>query len=77
MIVGPASAKFPRIESSALESLRASLKEELTSEIRGLLAESQKELLKLLRPKTNENIDDQDENTLEGEPRDFLPRQDP
>ena len=34
IIGGPLSAKSPRIENSALESLRASLKDEITSEIK-------------------------------------------
>ena len=39
-IAGPFSAKTPRIENSVLEGLRVSLKEEITSKIRSLLAES-------------------------------------
>ena len=42
MIVGPSSAKTPRDESSVSESLRATLKEEITSEIKGLLIETQR-----------------------------------
>ena len=49
---GPSKPKSPRIENSLLESLRASLKEEITSEIKNLLIESQKEMLKLLKPET-------------------------
>ena len=41
---GPSKLKSPRIENSLLESLRASLKEEITSEIKNLLIESQKEM---------------------------------
>ena len=51
-------AKTPRVENSFSESLRDSLKEEITSEIKNLLLESQKELLKLLRPETGENVRD-------------------
>ena len=40
LVAGPSSVKSPRLENSVLEGLRASLKEEITSEIRGLLAES-------------------------------------
>ena len=54
-VVGPSRPKSPRIENSLLEGLRASLKEEITSEIKYLLIESQKEMLKLLRPETREN----------------------
>ena len=45
---GPSKPKSPRIEGSFLESLRASLKEEITSEIKNLLVESQTEMLRLL-----------------------------
>ena len=41
-IAGPSSAKSPRIENRLLESLRSSLKEEITSEFKNLLVESQK-----------------------------------
>ena len=51
-VAGPSRPKLPRIENSLLESLRTSLKEEITSEIRNLLIESQKEMLELLKPKT-------------------------
>ena len=65
-VAGPSKSKSPRVENSFLESLRASLKEEITSEIRNLLAESQREMLKLLKPETRENvrinIDDETEN---------------
>ena len=69
---GPSPAKSPRIENSVLEGLGASLKEEKTSEIRGVLGESQRELLKLLRPKTSETVREQVEIALESEPREFL-----
>ena len=58
MIVGPSRA---RLENSVLKSLGASLKEERTSEIKGLLVESQEELLKLLNPKTAENVREENE----------------
>ena len=54
-----------------LESLRSSLKEEITSEIETLLLESQKEMLKLLRPETRENIRDHVSEELENETRSF------
>ena len=56
---GPSKPKFPRIENSLLEGLRASLKEEITSEIKNLLIESLKEMMKLLRPETRENIEEE------------------
>ena len=66
VVAGPFKPKSPRIESSFLESLRVSLKEEITSEIKNLLVEPQKEMLKLLKPKTGENmrenIDEETEN---------------
>ena len=43
IVAGPSKPKSPKgIEGSFLESLRASLKEEITSEIKNLLIESQK-----------------------------------
>ena len=64
-IAGPSNTNFPRIENSFLENLRTSLKEELTSEIKNLLRESQKEMLKLLKPKTWENVRESVEEELE------------
>ena len=37
-VVGPSKPKSPRVENSVLESLRVSLKEEITSEIKNLEA---------------------------------------
>ena len=55
-VAGPSGPKSPRISNSLLENLRASLNEEITSEIKNLLIESQKEMLKLLKPpETKEN----------------------
>ena len=70
-IAGPSNPKSPRIENSLLESLRASLKEEITSEIKNLLIESQREVMKLLRPETRENIRENVEEGLENETRNF------
>ena len=61
-VAGPPKPKSPRVENSILESLRVSLKEEINSEIKGLLAESQREMLKLLRPETRENVEEETEN---------------
>ena len=61
-VAGPSKPKSPRVENSILESMRVSLKEEITSEIKGLLAESQREMLKLLRPETRENVEEETEN---------------
>ena len=55
-----------------MEGLRASLKDEITSEIKILLAESQRELRKLLKPKTNENTREEFENESENETRCFF-----
>ena len=60
-----------RIENSLLENLRASLKEEITSEIKNLLIESQKEMLELLKPKTRENVRDNFDEETENETRNF------
>ena len=70
-VAGPSKPKSPRIENSLLESLRASLKEEITSEIKNLLVESQKELLKLLKPETRSNIRENSEEEVEEETRSF------
>ena len=56
VVAGPSKPKSPRVENSVLESLRVSLKEEITSEIKSLLMESQREMLKLLRSETEENV---------------------
>ena len=70
-VAGPSRPKSPRVENSFLESLRASLKEEITSEIKNLLLESQKELLKLLRPETGGNVRDSTVEETENETRRF------
>ena len=70
-VTGPSRPKSPRIENSPLESLRASLKEEITSEIKNLLIESQKEMLKLLKPETRENARDNFDEETENETRSF------
>ena len=51
MLAEPFSAKSQRVERIELENLKASLKEERTSEIKGLLVQSQKELLSKENPK--------------------------
>ena len=70
-LAGPSRPKSPRIENSFLENLRVSLKEEITSEIKNLLIESQKEMLELLKPKTRENIRDNFDEETENESRSF------
>ena len=70
-VAGPSRPKSPRIENSLLENLRASLKEEITSEIKNLLIESQKEILELLKPKTREDIRDNFDEETENETRNF------
>ena len=67
LVSGPSCAKFPRTGSSVLGNSRASLEGEIPTEIKSLLVESQKELLRLLKPKTNENI----RKELENETRNF------
>ena len=68
---GPSKPKSPRIEKSLLESLSTSLKEEITSEIKNLLIESQKEMAKLLKPETRENVGENVEEGMENETRSF------
>ena len=70
-VAGPSSPKSPRIENSSLESLRASLKEENASEIKILLPESQREMLKLLRSETGENVRNNTVDETEKETRSF------
>ena len=69
--MGPSKPKSPRLEGSFLENLRASLKEEINSEIKNLLVESQKEMLKLLKPETRENVIENTEDETENETRSF------
>ena len=68
---GPSRPKSPRVENSLLESMRSSLKEEITSEVRAHLLESKKEMLKILRPETRENVRDRSSEELENETRSF------
>ena len=70
-VAGPSRPKSPRIENSLLESLRAPLKEEKTSEVKNLLIQSQKEMLKLLKPETRENVRDNFNEETENETRNF------
>ena len=70
-MAGPSRPKSPRIENSLLENLRASLKEEITSEINNLPFESQKEMLELLKPKTRENVRDNFDEETQNETRNF------
>ena len=71
VLAGPSKGKSPRVEKSVLESLRASLKEEIAFEIKSSLLEFQRELLKLLKLETNGNIREQEENSLRVESRYF------
>ena len=68
-VAGPSRPKSPRLENRSLESLRASLKEEITSEIKNLLLESQREMLKLLRPEIGENVRNSTVDETENETR--------
>ena len=70
-VTGPSRPKSPRNENSLLENLKASLKEETTSEIKNLLIESQKEMLKLLKSETRENARDNFVEETENETRSF------
>ena len=47
------------------------MKEEITSEIKNLLVESQREMLKLLKPETRGNIRENTEEEVEEETRNF------
>ena len=54
-----------------MESLRVALKEEITSEIKSILMESQREKLKLLRSETGENVRNSTTDETENETRSF------
>ena len=69
LLESPFRAKTTWVENSSLESLKASLEAELTSEIKNLLAEYQKELLKFIEPKVGECINEDEETSLESEIR--------
>ena len=64
-VAGPSRPNSPGVENSLLESLRISLKEEITSEVKKLLAESQREMLKLLKPETRGNTRENTEEEVE------------
>ena len=68
---GPSRAKSPRVESSILESLRTSLKDEITSELKSFLANSQKEIFRLLKAETNTNVREEPDEDTENETRSF------
>ena len=70
-VAGPSRPNLPRIENCLLENRRASLKEEITSEIKNLLIESQKEMLELLRLETRESVRDNFDEETENETRNF------
>ena len=70
-VAGPSKPKSPRIENILLESLRASLKEEITSEIKNFVMESQREMLKLLKPETRESMREKTEEETGNEKRSF------
>ena len=74
VVAGPSKPKSSRVENSVLESLRVSLKEEITSEIKSQLMESQREMLKLLRSETGENVRNSTMDETENETRSFILR---
>ena len=49
------------------------MKEEITSEIKNLLIECQKEMMKLLKPETRENVRENVEEGMEMKLGDFTP----
>ena len=71
VVAGPSKPKSPRVENSVLECLRVSSKEEITSEIKSLLMESQSEMLKLLRSETGDNVRNSTIDETENETRSF------
>ena len=69
--LGPSRAKSPRVGNSVLESLRTSLKDEITFELKCFLADSQKERLRLLKTKTNTNVREEPDEDTENETKSF------
>ena len=63
LVAGSSNAKPPRIENSVFQCLRASLKEEITSEITNFPVDSHKGMLKLLKAETGENGREEDNMT--------------
>ena len=70
-VAGPSKPKSPRVENSFLENLLASLKEEVISEIKNPLVESQKEMLKLLKSEARKNVRNNVDDETENETRSF------
>ena len=71
LIAGPSRPKSPRVEGNLLEKFRASLKEEINSEIKTLIIEFQKELMKLLKHESEENSNKNVEISQGNETREF------
>ena len=71
MIAGSARPKSPWIKNSALVSSRASSRKDITSDIKELLMESQRELLKMLKSKTKLGENEASEQVPERKPRSF------
>ena len=70
-VAGSSNPQSPRIQNSIIKNLRSSLKDKITSEIKNLLAESQKEMLSLLKSRANANPREEPENEPENETRSF------
>ena len=70
-VAGPSRPKSPRVENSFLESLKASLKEEINSKPESLLVEPQKEIMKPLKSETKENVRENTEEETKNEIRSF------
>ena len=68
---GPSKPKSPRIEGSFLENLRASVKKKINPDIKNLLVESQRAMLKLLKVETRGDIRENTEEETENETRSF------
>ena len=69
---GPSREKSPRVESNVLENLRTSLKDEISSELKSLSADTQKEILRPLKTKTNTNVREEPGEDTENETRSFF-----
>ena len=71
LVAGSARANSPKIEPGTFESSRDSLREEITSEIKGLLMETEREFLRTVGPKTKPNENEENEQDIESKSRNF------
>ena len=76
MIAGPSRPKTARVENRTLASLRASLELYITTEIKQILMESQRVLLRMLKSNTEASENGENEQVPESESTNFYTLQD-